>query len=99
MVCQEGYGQHQPKARTELGYQNHWATKTDMLRQGTAASVVRVLLAPQHMPIQGLEIAPAWHRGAGVEGTLSIRFCFSDKAKLSPLPWDVGTAIGSQRDP
>lgn len=94
MVCQEGYSQHQPKARTQvlqlLDHQNTHAGAGNSCQCGEGPA------GPQHMPIQGLEITPAWHRGAGTEG---IRFCFSDKAKLSPLPWDVGTAVGSQRDP
>lgn len=96
MMCQEGYSQHQPKTRTQvlqlLGHRNRRA------EAGNRCQCTEDPAGPQHMSIQGLEIAPAWHRGAGVECRLSIRFCFSDKAKLSPLPWDVGTAVGSQRD-
>lgn len=84
MVCQEGY-LHQAKARTQglqlLGHQNRCAGA------GNSCQCDEGPAGPQHMPIQYLEIAPAWHRGAGVECRLSIRFCFSDKAKLSLLPW------------
>ena len=55
MVCREGYSQQQTQDQNSGSAipKLCWATKPDVLGQGMAISVARVLLAPNTCPAEG----------------------------------------------